>query len=313
MSKIFISYRRDDDPNGAARLRDGLAAKFGQANLFMDVDDLLAGQRFDDELAKALATCDVLIAIIGIRWLDLLKVKSTSGERDYVCEEIAAALNRKIAVIPVRVGREGQLAPLPLPDELPIAIRDLIQYQKHDVVHERFARDCAALSEAITVARRKAGAEGQIQRHWVLTSAVAIAATGGLAALWLTNNRVTDVAQPAPQEKQSIAQQKGWLGIGTKFIPDNLARDTLRMNNNRGALVVHLESGSPAASAGILVNDAITKINAETIDSPRYLSSLLDDTKPEQLLIITVRRAHADMNFRVRLGKRPESASTVSQ
>jgi hypothetical protein len=45
--KIFISYRRDDDPNGAARVRDGLAKTFGESNLFMDVDNLLAGQRFD--------------------------------------------------------------------------------------------------------------------------------------------------------------------------------------------------------------------------------------------------------------------------
>jgi hypothetical protein len=45
-SKIFVSYRRDDDPNGAARIRDALAARFGKASIFMDVDNLLAGQRF---------------------------------------------------------------------------------------------------------------------------------------------------------------------------------------------------------------------------------------------------------------------------
>src|SRR5215467_3636479 len=61
--KIFISYRREDDPAAAARVRDALASKFGKANLFMDVDSLIAGQRFDDELRKALAVCDVLIAI----------------------------------------------------------------------------------------------------------------------------------------------------------------------------------------------------------------------------------------------------------
>jgi hypothetical protein len=112
-SKIFVSYRRDDDPNGAARIRDALAARFGEASIFMDVDNLFAGQRFDEELAKALASCDVFLAIIGPRWMDLLKTKASGGDRDYVREEIAAALNRKIVVIPVRVGREGQLLPLP--------------------------------------------------------------------------------------------------------------------------------------------------------------------------------------------------------
>jgi hypothetical protein len=76
--------RRDDDAAAAARVSDGLASRFGKANLFIDVDSLYAGQRFDEELATALAACDVLIAVIGQRWMDLLKAKITSGERDYV-------------------------------------------------------------------------------------------------------------------------------------------------------------------------------------------------------------------------------------
>jgi len=53
--KIFINYRRDDEPAFAARVRDALVATFGKSNLFMDMDNLLAGQRFERELAKALA------------------------------------------------------------------------------------------------------------------------------------------------------------------------------------------------------------------------------------------------------------------
>lgn len=122
--KIFISYRRDDDPNAAARVRDGLVRPFGKANVFLDVDHLLAGQRFDEELAKALSQCDVLLAIIGPRWMEQLSARAVNGDRAYVREEIAAALARKIVVNPVRVGRDGQLVPLPraadLPDDIPI-------------------------------------------------------------------------------------------------------------------------------------------------------------------------------------------------
>jgi len=53
--KIFISYRREDVAGDARGIRDALAAKFGRSSVFMDVDDLLAGRRFDVELAKALA------------------------------------------------------------------------------------------------------------------------------------------------------------------------------------------------------------------------------------------------------------------
>jgi hypothetical protein len=43
--KIIFNYRRDDARDTAARLRlrDRLAATFGGASVFMDVDNLLAG------------------------------------------------------------------------------------------------------------------------------------------------------------------------------------------------------------------------------------------------------------------------------
>ena len=56
--------------------------------------------------------------------MNLLKTKASSGDRDYVRGEIASALRRKIVVIPVRVGREDQLPPLPRAKELPPEIRD---------------------------------------------------------------------------------------------------------------------------------------------------------------------------------------------
>lgn len=148
-ARIFISYRRDDVAGDARGIRDGLAARFGRGSVFMDVDDLLAGQRFDEELPKALDTCDVLIAVIGPRWMDLLRARTASNEPDYVRAEIAEALRRRIVAIPVRVGREGQMPALPRPEELPDDLRDLVYHQKHDVTHERFGRDLADLVQAI--------------------------------------------------------------------------------------------------------------------------------------------------------------------
>jgi hypothetical protein len=153
--KIFISYRRDDDPSAAARVRDHLATTFGASNIFMDVDNLLAGQRFDKELAKALAECDVLIAIIGRHWVQLLRDKSASDDRDYVREEIAEGLRCEIVIVPTRVGREGYMPALPRPADLPADIRDLVQFQKHDISHEHFGRDVAALITALKAHNRE--------------------------------------------------------------------------------------------------------------------------------------------------------------
>jgi hypothetical protein len=50
--RIFISYRRDDAPGDARGICDSLSRKFGKSNVFMDVDNLLAGQRFDVNSTK---------------------------------------------------------------------------------------------------------------------------------------------------------------------------------------------------------------------------------------------------------------------
>jgi len=150
-ARIFINYRRDDERSTAARIRDRLAGVFGAANVFMDVDNLLAGQRFDKELEKALAEADVFLAVIGPKWMDLFTERQAAGDRDYVRDEIAGALKRGIIVIPALIER----TPLPRADALPDDIRELVLHQKHDIGHERFGRDVEALVTAIRLVRRR--------------------------------------------------------------------------------------------------------------------------------------------------------------
>ncbi len=160
--KIFVNYRRDDAKAEAARLHDRLVQSFGAANVFMDVDNLLPGERFDLRLKEALAGTDVFLAVIGARWLDLLQARAESGERDYVREEIAAALAARIVVIPVLMDR----APLPKAASLPGDIRELALYHKHDLVHESFGRDVQALIAAIEAHRQeKEKAEIEAERR----------------------------------------------------------------------------------------------------------------------------------------------------
>ena len=148
--KIFVNYRRDDAKAEAARLHDKLALHFGAANVFMDVDNLLPGERFDLKLQEALAETDIFLAVIGARWQELFEARAASGQRDYVREEIAAALARKIVVIPVPMDR----AALPQEESLPPDIRELVLYHKQDVAHESFGRDVQALVSAIDAHRQ---------------------------------------------------------------------------------------------------------------------------------------------------------------
>jgi TIR domain/Bacterial extracellular solute-binding protein, family 7 len=194
--KIFVNYRRDDERAVAARVRDRLASAFGAANVFMDVDNLMAGQRFDKELEKALAGTDVFLAIIGIRWMELLAERSASGERDYVREEIAGALSRSIIVIPVLIERVA----LPRADALPEDIRDLVLHQKHVVTHDHFGRDMSDLVEAIRFAR-KSGTSTVPPPSMRATSAglKAAGAVGAIAAAWIAAH-YSGVPVPWPQQ-----------------------------------------------------------------------------------------------------------------
>ena len=171
--KIFVNYRRDDERAVAARVRDRLGQTFGDANVFMDADNLLAGQRFDMELET-----DVFIAVIGPRWMELLSERQASGERDYVREEIAGALKQGITVIPVLVKR----TPLPDDDALPEDIRELVLHQKHDVAPETLGRDVAGLVGAIKFARKAVQTEvGGPSRGRFAALAAVIFAAGMLA------------------------------------------------------------------------------------------------------------------------------------
>jgi len=210
--RIFISYRRDDARGDARSIRDRLARKFGESNVFMDVDSLLAGQRFDHQLDKALAQCDVLLAVIGPRWMEGMAEKARGDERDYVRAEIAAALKRDIVVIPVLTGQEGQMPALPRAADLPEDIRDLVLYQEHSITHESFGRnidDLVAAINAVQRARRKpspwrplAAAGGAAAIALLAAVVVFRADIGG----WIGSLRSADV--PATPAKQAGPEVK---------------------------------------------------------------------------------------------------------
>jgi TIR domain len=177
--KIFVNYRRGDDRSGAARIRDVMVEAFGHQNVFMDIADLQAGLRFDQELDKALAEADVLLAIVSWRWMDLLAERQASGERDFVREEIAAALIRGIAVIPVLMGRVR----LPPAADLPEDIRGLAMHQGLVVTHERFGRDVHDLVNAV---RRFRTAKWARPRWWFWGACLFISlAIAFASAYWL--------------------------------------------------------------------------------------------------------------------------------
>jgi hypothetical protein len=188
---IFVSYRRDDSPGTAGRLRDRLADAFGPDSLFMDVDNIPAGVDFVDHLSAHVAACDVFLAIVGPNWLN---TTGETGRRridnpdDFVRTEIAAALTRNIPVIPVTI--DG--AVLPKADELPEPLKPLIRRQAVEVRNAQFHRDAEALIEKLhrALGSDRVGPNGQrapVRLRWSSTRVrIALAFSGALLlACWL--------------------------------------------------------------------------------------------------------------------------------
>ena len=106
MAKIAISYRRSDSQDITGRIFDRLAQHFGKETVFRDIDSMEPGVDFRDQISKALTTSDVLLAIVGPKWLGLGEGTRhrIQNEDDPVRVEVETALTRKIPIVPVLVG-----------------------------------------------------------------------------------------------------------------------------------------------------------------------------------------------------------------
>src|SRR5688572_28061053 len=126
MSKILISYRREDSAAYAGRLADRLRQSFGDENVFVDIDTIQPGQDFIESIDASVGSCDALVAVIGRTWLS---GSDASGRRrldnpdDFVRREIATALRRGIRVIPALVGDARMPTASDLPDDLSTLVR----------------------------------------------------------------------------------------------------------------------------------------------------------------------------------------------
>lgn len=145
---IFISYRRDDTEGEAGRLFDDLVRAFGDNSVFMDVAGINPGMDFRKAIDDNVATCGVLLAMIGAEWTTIANSngqRRLDDENDFVRLEIASALARNIAVIPVLVHD----AKMPHPDQLPDNLKDLAYRNSVEISHARWNSDVDLLTKAL--------------------------------------------------------------------------------------------------------------------------------------------------------------------
>lgn len=122
MTRITLSYRREDSLDITGRIFDRLVSRYGRETVYRDIDNIPPGLDFRDHIRTNIEGSDVLMVVVGPRWLggERHGQPRIRSETDYVRIEVEAALARHIPVIPLLVGG----ADMPEPSHLPDSIRE---------------------------------------------------------------------------------------------------------------------------------------------------------------------------------------------
>jgi len=166
--RLFVSYRRSDASAAARQLADAAKASFGEDNVFFDTQDLHLGTSWPDEIGARLEHADVVLAVIGTRWVDLADERGSRtvlnpAEEDVLRTELETALRTQgLLLVPVLVD-DATMAPR---DRLPRPFKPLASRQVSILRHASWTQDVTALMDALPglVAAEKAKPTAQPRR-----------------------------------------------------------------------------------------------------------------------------------------------------
>ncbi len=143
MSGVFVCYRREAGVEAySGRLRDALAAEFGDTAIFMDVDSVGPGEDWVKAIELALSECDVVLAVIHPGWVDDDRL---ADQNDVLRYELESALGRDLLVVPVLMDDASP----PRQNQLPETLRTLARRQALPLRHSTWHTDLQPLVRAI--------------------------------------------------------------------------------------------------------------------------------------------------------------------
>jgi hypothetical protein len=140
MGRIFVSYRRADDPFGAGLVAAVLRDRFGEQGVFLDTWVLNGRRDPRVGLEEGLDGSAMVLVLVGRRWEELEARRRADGKHDWVAWEVREAAQRKVPVVPLFLRRTG-----PVTDSVPAALRDLLPQQGLCIRQETLGRDADAL------------------------------------------------------------------------------------------------------------------------------------------------------------------------
>jgi TIR domain len=299
--KVFISYRRRESAGHAGRLYDAMAAQFQDQNVFMDVD-IPPGSNFVERITRAVASCHVLLVVMGPRWADIIREEEgeagIAGGEDFVRLEVASALPRSdVTVIPVLISGAKMPEPHMLPDQLrELTRRNAIELSdtrwRHDVerlqrrleellgggtaVHEAPAPAPAPTEPLEALEAHDAHEDVARTRPWyqVLLEGILVAVAAGLVARAINQAVRTG---PGDEDLSKILDYVVWRAETWAFVGAALAVWLTFMRGEPRDVVRR-------AIVGLLVGALAGALGGATYAVPRFL---LDDLTKEQIHLIS--------------------------
>jgi hypothetical protein len=211
MPKIMISYRRLDSDAIAGRIRDRLTNHYGEEAIFMDIDSIPLGIDFRQHVQNALSQSDLVIAVVGPKWLGARHRgrPRITEDTDPVRIEIETTLQRGVRLIPVLVNH----ATMPRPSDLP---QSLEQFAYHNAAaidagrdfHQHMDRLIRSIDEILGTASRPSIAPAALSRKGlVIAASVAVCAILA-GTLWLFRNEIGLMRQTQPPPSPPPDQSK---------------------------------------------------------------------------------------------------------
>jgi S1-C subfamily serine protease len=133
----------------------------------------------------------------------------------------------------------------------------------------------------------------------------------GIVAAGLSRSSVIAITRPTIDRVAEILSTKGhvargYLGIGLQSvaIPETL-KQQLKIEQDTGVMVLNVEEGSPAASAGVLLGDVVLSLGDHPITDPEALHAALDSSAVNKQLSLGLLRGGGLLQLAVTAAERP--------
>lgn len=103
---------------------------------------------------------------------------------------------------------------------------------------------------------------------------------------------------------------RGYLGVGLQSVrlPDSL-KSSLGLEQQDGLIVVSVESGGPAETAGMLVGDILIALDGKPVSDTHDVQSLLDPERVGKSIGATVARGGTRTALTLTVGERPHTGA----